>query len=345
MNRLPRLIALALTAAVLSGCVSSRSARSVPPVPPAPPGESLAHQNVEKLPAPPPSWEARTVAPNARDIAESHVIVAPGDTLRSIGARTGVGAEAIARANALDDPDRIRIGQRLRIPGGRYHIVQAGESGIAIARAYGVPWAELVRLNALAEPFVLRVGQGLLLPPTSSVAAMTLEQRAAAFSIDIDDILTGGEPALAQNAAPPPTSVVTKSPATSGGFDGRFIWPVNGRVISRFGPAGAGRVNDGVNIAVPVGTPVLAAADGVVVYAGTGISVFGGLILLRHADGWSTAYGHAGELLVKRGDTVRSGQIIARSGQSGYVDSPQLHFQIRRSRTPVNPLTRLPTSG
>lgn len=338
-TRIERVIAAAIAAGLASACVPGRTppattATAAPQPVPAEQSEAPA--------ATPPVWEARPVTPRARAVDEGVHIVRPGETLIAIGARTGAGAEAIARANALINPDQIRAGQRLRIPGGRYHEVARGEAGIAIARAYGVRWSEIVRLNALAEPFTLRVGQGLQLPN----AGQTLEQRAAAFRIDIDDILTGGEPAqetaslaVAGTPAPSPATVAARA------FDGRFAWPVSGSVIARFGPLGGGRINDGINIAVTPGTPVLAAADGVVAYAGNGINVFGGLVLIRHEGGWSSAYGHASELLVKRGDRVRQGQTIALSGQSGFVDRPQLHFQIRRSRTPVNPLDRLPVTG
>jgi murein DD-endopeptidase MepM/ murein hydrolase activator NlpD len=132
------------------------------------------------------------------------------------------------------------------------------------------------------------------------------------------------------------------APAT---FAGRFVWPLEGTILSRFGPKPAGRYNDGINIKAPAGTPVKAAADGVVAYAGDGIAGFGGLVLLKHGDGWVTAYAHAEELLVARGDSVKRGDIVARSGATGSVDEPQLHFEIRRGRTPVDPLKYLPARG
>ena len=122
---------------------------------------------------------------------------------------------------------------------------------------------------------------------------------------------------------------------------GRFAWPATGRIVSGFGPKPGGRYNDGINIAVPAGTPVKAAEDGIVAYAGTGISGFGGLVLIKHADGWVTAYAHNDALSVGRGDRVTKGQVIARSGATGSVDEPQLHFEIRRGRTPVDPVRLL----
>ena len=116
-----------------------------------------------------------------------------------IAGKTGAGATAIADANSLTPPYILKAGQRLDIPGGLFHRVGAGETGIAIARAYGVSWAEVVALNKLPPPYVLQVGQNLRLPDAASPVPvntdLTPEQRAAAFSLNIDDIVTGGRPA------------------------------------------------------------------------------------------------------------------------------------------------------
>jgi murein DD-endopeptidase MepM/ murein hydrolase activator NlpD len=117
-----------------------------------------------------------------------------------------------------------------------------------------------------------------------------------------------------------------------------FRWPVRGRIIAGFGPKPTGQQNDGINIAVPEGTPVRASDDGVVAYSGNELKGYGNLVLVRHANGHVTAYAHASELLVKRGDTVKRGQTIAKSGQTGNVSSPQLHFEIRKGATPVDPM-------
>jgi len=121
-----------------------------------------------------------------------------------------------------------------------------------------------------------------------------------------------------------------------------FAWPVDGEVISRFGTAGSGLRNDGINIAVPRGTVVRAAEAGVVVYAGNELRGFGNLVLIKHGDGWMTAYAHADALLVEKGRQVRRGEPIARVGSSGNVDRPQLHFEIRRGQRAVDPLDHLP---
>jgi len=304
-------------------------------------------RDVRALPAPPPAWDARPVVADAPLVSSSTHVVRRGDTLLSIADATGAGADAIARENRLTPPFTIFPGQRLTIPGGRYHLIRAGETGIAIARAYEVDWMRIVAANGLREPFILRTGQRLLIP---SRGPETLEERAARFHIDIDDILTGGEPALAERAEPakptassarvlPPTTPVAE-PRTRP--RGQFAWPVNGTIVKRFGPGASGERNDGIKIAVPLKTPVRAAADGVVAYVGSDVPALGGLVIVKHGNGLTTVYGHAGQLLVQRGQAVKRGQTIALSGESGFADRPELHFEIRQGRAPIDPLSRLP---
>jgi murein DD-endopeptidase MepM/ murein hydrolase activator NlpD len=122
---------------------------------------------------------------------------------------------------------------------------------------------------------------------------------------------------------------------------GKFIWPVEGKLMSEYGSKGDGLHNDGINIAAPKGAPVFAAAPGVVAYAGNEIRGFGNLLLIQHADGWMTAYAHNDKLLVRRGDRVQQGQQISAVGATGNVSSPQLHFEIRRGKRAVDPLDQL----
>ena len=120
-----------------------------------------------------------------------------------------------------------------------------------------------------------------------------------------------------------------------------FRWPAKGRVISGFGARGTGGANDGINIAVPEGTPVRAAEGGTVVHADDALKGYGKLVLIRHTNGYVSVYAHNGELNVKRGESVKRGQVIAKSGQSGNVTAPQLHFEIRKGATPVDPTKHL----
>jgi murein DD-endopeptidase MepM/ murein hydrolase activator NlpD len=313
-------------ALLLAGCVPRGVSRLPEPAPKRsndPRIEPLMDGLIDETPI----WEARPVTANAATISQTIYVVKPGDGLRAIGEATGAGSETIARVNNLTPPYVLRLGQVLRIPAGRYHRVGTGETGIAIARAYGIPWSVIITANALAEPFVLRVGQRLLLPGTTTPSP---EVRAAAFKVDIDDIATGGTPARTINGPFP-------EPSPSG-FTGRFIWPLTGTIAERFGPAGEGRVNRGVEIAAAPGSEIRAAADGTVAFVGNGGSAgYGGLILVRHGDGWISAYGRAAQATVARGQTVKAGQTIGSIG-----DEAKLHFELRQNRTAVDPVKQLP---
>lgn len=344
----------AMLALATAACIPNDGTRDPrydrPPGAPEPPALPADPADLPRYDAPPPRqpvWEARPVTADAREVAAGNYVVASGDTLRGIAELTGAGVEAIARVNGIAPPYTIRIGERLVIPGGRYHLVRPGQTGIAIARAYGVPWSKIVAANELSEPFILRAGQRVLIP---SQGRVSVAERAAAFHLDIEDIVTGSEPALADNVRPavpsakpgrvlPPEAAVGE-PAR---LTGAFAWPVSGgSVLKRFGPGGSGERNDGIKIGVAPDTPVLASADGVVAYTGTGVAGMGGLVMLRHGDGWTTIYGHNRQILVERGQSVKRGQTIALSGDTGYADRPELHFEIRKGRIAVDPLTQLP---
>ena len=292
-----------------------------------------------------PSWNPATVARNAQIAGGNNYTVRAGDTLYRIGNETGAGGDAIARANDLFPPYLLKTGQVLTIPAGLYHRVSAGETGIAIARAYGVAWADLIALNALSEPYTLRAGQFLRLPDSASaqpVPGSKLDSKAIAdaFVLDIDAIVTGSQPAKPELGQP---IVSLGTPvAIPGGFSGQFGWPLNGKVLARFGSMGGGRVNDGIKISAPLGADVAAAGDGMVVYSGNEIGVLGGLVMVDHGGGWITAYGHLGTLAVKRGAKVKRGQTLGSVGETGLATSPQLHFEMRKDRKPVDPMTKLP---
>jgi murein DD-endopeptidase MepM/ murein hydrolase activator NlpD len=346
------LLILSSGSLMLAGCIPHQADRADPAPSYTPPPRMDGDASTVKLAEPEPVWTAQQVVANARPVTASTYVVQPGDTLRGVGNRTGAGSEAIARANGLTAPYMLRAGQRLTIPGGRYHLVAEGETGIAIASTYGVPWRQIVDANGLEEPYVLRRGQRLLLPGASATPSPSvppsMERRAAAFRIDIDDVLTGGQPAIADNTPrlaastgtkPLPTNVPIAQPAR---FAGSFAWPVKGMILSRFGPGESGAKNNGIDIAAPVGTPIRASADGVVAYAGDKVAVFGGLVLINHGGSWVSAYGHASRVDVVRGQKISKGQVIGLTGDTGYASKPKLHFELRKDRVPVNPIGQLP---
>jgi murein DD-endopeptidase MepM/ murein hydrolase activator NlpD len=237
------------------------------------------------------------------------------------------------------------------------HIVNRGDTLMSIARRNHVPVGELAKANNLDQSAKLSLGMKLTVPGSKSAAVTPVAQPIAVAAAPAQPVAPVPAPATKTAAAGgPPQSVRLASAATNvveekpvveaasvksseaTGALPTFRWPVRGKVITSYGAKTNGKSNDGINLAVPEGTPVKAAEDGVVAYSGNELKGYGNLVLVRHSNGYVTAYAHASELMVKRGDTIKRGQIIAKSGQSGEVGSPQLHFEIRKGSSPVDPL-------
>jgi murein DD-endopeptidase MepM/ murein hydrolase activator NlpD len=230
------------------------------------------------------------------------------------------------------------------------HIVQPGESLIGIGRRYGMTLSQIARVNNIQPYTKLNVGDRIKVPARGAEQRVAMRQptqrvqptqpRVASAAPSIDNV--GTVPTENAHVATPEPAAATENPVkkaetVAASKVPQFRWPVTGHVIEAFGPRPNGTTNDGINLAVPEGTPIKAAEDGVVAYAGNELKGYGNLVLIRHADNFVSAYANASELLVKRGDSVRRGQVIARAGQTGNVSSPQLHFEIRKGSTPVDP--------
>jgi murein DD-endopeptidase MepM/ murein hydrolase activator NlpD len=333
------------------------------------PGTEVTGSIAAAPPPPPPpqpewTWEGGTP-----------VVVGPGQTLEMVARSHGVPMSAIMEANHITNPAMVRAGDHLVIP--RYrpspvaampethtvatvpapvgparsaftapsglHVVAPGETLNSIARLYGKPVMVLARANNLPPDTIVRVGQHIIIPEMREQPRPATPPRAEPPIAQVSgpDLATAESPHSARVATPAAAPAVdaddaVKTAEPAGGLP-TFRWPVRGRVIVAFGPKPNGVQNDGINLAVPEGTPVKAAEDGVVAYAGNELKGYGNLVLLRHANGFVTAYAHASDILVKRGETVKRGQVIAHSGQTGNVTSPQLHFEIRKGATPVDP--------
>ena len=249
------------------------------------------------------------------------VQVQAGDTVYALSRRHHVGVRDIIRANRLEPPYKLAIGQSIRLPRAQYHLVRAGETLYGLSETYGVDMSAMVRANNIPAPYRLIVGQRLRLPGATAKVAQAVPQAAK------------------QSAAAAPKKQVRK------GIPGKppplaskyFLWPAEGRLLSSFGPKEGGLHNDGINFAVPRGAPLRAAENGIVAYAGNELPGYGNLLLIRHDGGWMSAYAHNDTLLVSRGDEVKRGQIVSRAGSTGSVASPQAHFELRRNGKPVNP--------
>jgi murein DD-endopeptidase MepM/ murein hydrolase activator NlpD len=302
--------------------------------------------------------------------AGTTIIVGTSDTLDTLSQRYRVSPAAILQANGYKGPRALSPGQQLIIPHptvaavaapaltapaskavaaptapASVHVVNRGDTLLSVAHRNHVPVAELAKANNLEPSAKLKLGAKLTVPgaKTAAVAPAAAQPAAALAPPAAKMAAAGGPPQSARlaQATTTPEDTKVESPVKAAEATGAlptFRWPVRGKVITSYGAKTNGKANDGINLAVPEGTPVKAAEDGVVAYSGNELKGYGNLVLVRHSNGYVTAYAHASELLVKRGDTIKRGQIIAKSGQSGEVGSPQLHFEIRKGSSPVDPL-------
>jgi len=290
-------------------------------------GPATPASGVYAVPMPPPGRGGSATPDETVQGGGGNYVVRAGDTVYKISREHNVPLRSLIDANDLQPPYNIRTGQRLRIPTGRFYTVQRGDTVYSISRKYSVDTTTLTQLNKIPAPYTIKVGQRLQLPSQIKVASKG------------DDAapLPPATPATRPSggAIAPSTKAPLPAPPTA---TGSFIWPAQGKVVSRFGPSANGMHNDGINIAVPAGASVKASQSGVVAYAGNELKGYGNLLLIRHADGWMTAYAHNSKLLVQRGDQVKRGQAIAQAGSTGSVTSPQVHFEIRKGSKAVDPL-------
>ncbi len=257
--------------------------------------------------------------------------------------------ERALRDDATRRADLSQRQARRELGDGPVYTVRTGDTVGEIATRHSVRVSDIIRLNGLADADLIFVGQLLMLPDAARVQTAFADpaDRNARSSVVVDETAI---PKAAPQQLPETRQTVRatqpvprfraralpRARSTSAGFD----WPVRGRILQPFGPQGSGRVNDGINIAATIGAPVRAAADGEVIYVGEEMKNLGNLLLIRHANGWITAYAHTEAVVVRRGEQVRQGQPVAKVGRSN--GTSQVHFELRRGTEPVDPLTRLP---
>ncbi len=245
---------------------------------------------------------------------------------------SGPEAPAVAPAPMKPLPGAENAGK----PG--YYTVKAGDTLIRIGLDTGQSWKDIARWNQLGDPNLIEVGQVLrVVPPETAAASVAADQGVVTRPVTSTTIGPATAPAATHaSAAPPPAPVAAPKPVTGAG-DAGFIWPSSGALLAGFDEAR----NKGVDIGGKAGDPVLAAADGRVVYAGAGLRGYGNLVILKHDNTYLTAYAHNQKLLVKEDQNVHRGQKIAEMGSSD-ADRVKLHFEIRREGKPVDPARYLP---
>jgi lipoprotein NlpD len=277
-----------------------------------------------------------------------------------IGALLGGCASSPPGGVQVVDRNKSGAGSRQPVSSGHY-TVQRGDTLFSIAFRYGWDWKALAARNNIASPYVIRPGQkirfsaaGASQPsastPAATPASVSASKQVASSSMPVVTTMPtpsapvlvvpqpgSGTPAAAAKPISPavattPVQTVERSP------DG-WAWPANGTLIGKFSSNGS--LNKGIDIAGELGQPVLAASDGSVVYAGSGLRGYGELVIIKHSDTYVSAYGHNRRLLVREGEQVKAGQTVAEMGSTG-TDRVKLHFEIRRQGKPVDPLQYLP---
>jgi murein DD-endopeptidase MepM/ murein hydrolase activator NlpD len=294
--------------------------------------------------------------------------VRPGETVYALGRIYDVKPGAIIEKNGLRAPYGLTIGQIVMIPAQpqevleprrqvvsaprrmravespaarpqqapvsfeNTHLVQQGDTLYNISKRYGLSVAELARINGIAQPYTISLNQRLVVP--GRAAPQPVQQPVVAAAPRPVDREALSAKVVRETMRP--------EPAPSLGTGSPFAWPVRGPVLQDFGDEQSGGTrSDGINIAAPIGAPVRASADGEVVYRGDELDGYGNLLLVKHEDGWVSAYAHTDAILVRKGDYVRQGQVIAKVGRSGNVDRPQLHFQLRKNLQPQDPIVAM----
>ncbi|HVW57437.1 MAG TPA: LysM peptidoglycan-binding domain-containing M23 family metallopeptidase [Rhizobiaceae bacterium] len=309
---------------------------------------SNAHGSQTRVAEARPAREPERREPSREDLAPRNLGVLPQSPRQR--EKMHLDENASAAAKKVDKSRHEEVRSASALGAGQYK-VQSGDSLHSIARKTGARVEAIRQANNLKTDF-LHVGQVLTIPGSGN------QKVASAAPKNVDPVVTGTASSSASQQPTPdakneshpaaytPPQKTEKVIADTGQKEaavapettgiGKMRWPVRGRIITPFGGSG-GAASDGIDIAVPDGTSVKAAENGVVIYAGNGLKDFGNTVLIRHDDGLVTVYGHNSKLEVTRGEKVRRGQEIALSGMSGTTPSPRLHFEVRKNSAPVNP--------
>ena len=329
-----------------------------------------------RAPPPAPTFILSVKGPVRAAKEKVHTIkVDQGDTVNNLVERYHVPRPDLIKLNKLKKPFELEIGRTIKIPTPKAYVVESGDTLFAISKRFNTTADVLVELNNIDPNEKVRAGEEIALPAGVTDSgplkrpgppAPRREEEAAPVQEQPTYRPPTPEPTYRPQPpvrpeppsryAPPPVAapLVESAPAPSdaqvtAAGQGRFVWPVSGELISKFGPKPGGQRNDGVDVGAPSGTVVKAAAAGDVVYAGNQVPGFGNLVLIKHPGGWVTAYAHLSTTSVKIKDHVEQGDEVGAVGQTGGAEVPELHFEIRYAPTsrdkakPIDPTLVLPT--
>lgn len=243
--------------------------------------------------------------------------VKKGDNLYTIAKKNKISLKRIIEVNDISFPYKISPNQIIYLPLKRSHKIKKGETIYSISRKYGVDRYYLSKINNIKFENKIFAGEMLIIPDNNKKANFLKKE-----------------------------SLKTKKKITKradSNLDSKvnFIWPVKGKIILKFGEISSGFHNDGINIESKIDKPVSASADGKIIYTGNEIPGFGNLVLIKHKNNWITAYSHLNRINYKSGYIVKKGEKIGTIGKTGNVNSPQLHFEIRRGKKAFNPIKYL----
>ena len=299
------------------------------------------------------------------------VQVQEGDTVYALGRAYNVRPSDIIAINELSAPYALNIGDELTIPGPTaaqqpvaqpisaaapapapapiaqqvaypvterldgIYTVKPGDTLYSLSRQFDIDLKILATANQFEAPYGLSINQRIVIPGSvQTYAAPAVTQVASPVARPAPVPVQPTAPVMTPSGTVEPI-LISKTP------ESRFAWPLRGSVIMTYGMSQGGVKNDGINIAAPVGAPVRASADGEVVYTGSELAGYGNLLLVRHEDGWVSAYAHTDTILVQKGQRVQQGQVVAKVGNTGNVEQSQLHFELRHELMPQDPLAAL----
>ena len=243
--------------------------------------------------------------------------VKKGDNLYTIAKKNKISLKRIIEVNDISFPYKISPNQIIYLPLKRSHKIKKGETIYSISRKYGVDRYYLSKINNIKFENKIFAGEMLIIPDNNKKANFLKKESLK------------------------PKKKITKKADSNLDSKVNFIWPVKGKIILKFGEISSGFHNDGINIESKIDKPVSASADGKIIYTGNEIPGFGNLVLIKHKNNWITAYSHLNRINYKSGYIVKKGEKIGTIGKTGNVNSPQLHFEIRRGKKAFNPIKYL----